>query len=213
MGGRCFRVDVREAEGPGPWVSLVRMKGDLELGEISLGTFDGEMAIELAPSQLQGRRDGEYWLPPYFTQWTGGSVVAADATAMQLTGNDPSPRVLNAVADDVLPLRYGNLYQFRVRLMDLTGGGPESSATGEPATAIATRRFRRYLPPGSARIPEPVTEDDGRVLEYSIGRPLLGYPALVYTELPNAEALLLADAPVAKTEGRLPGYPDPDVAI
>ena len=60
MGIRGFRVDVREADGPGPWVSLVRMNGALDLGGVSLGTFDGEMAIELAPSQLQAKRDGDY---------------------------------------------------------------------------------------------------------------------------------------------------------
>ena len=68
----------------GPWGSLVRMRGPIQVGDLALGRFDGEMAIELAPSQLQGKRDGEYWLPPYFTQWTGSSLIAADATAFKV---------------------------------------------------------------------------------------------------------------------------------
>ena len=54
-------------------------------------------------------------------------------------------------------------------------------------------------------------DPDNPQTTYDIARPLLGYPALVFTQLPNAEAKLQADAPVAKTEGREIGYPDPDV--
>ena len=58
----------------------MRMQGPIKVGDLFLDSFDDEMAIELAPSQLQGKRDGEYWLPPYFTQWTGSSLIAADAS-------------------------------------------------------------------------------------------------------------------------------------
>jgi len=147
LGVRGFRIDVRAADGLGPWTSLVRMQGPLRLGDLDLGVFDGEMAIELAPSQLQGRRDGEYWLPPYFTQWTGSSLIAADPNAFKVANVAPVPRVLNPVGEGSVPLRYGKSYQFRVRLTDLTGGDPSPDAENEPPSGIATCRFRRFAPP------------------------------------------------------------------
>ena len=45
-----------------------------------------------------------------------------------------------------------------------------------------------------------------------IERPLLGYPALLFTPISNGDSRLLADAPAAFASERLPGYPDPDVA-
>jgi hypothetical protein len=210
LGVRGFRVDVREAEGAGSWASLVRMRGPIQIGALFLGIFDGEMAIELAPSQLQGKRDGEYWLPPYFTQWTGSSLIAADATAFKVANTTMGPRVLNPVGERSVPLRYGQLYQFRVRLTDLTGGGPGPEAKNEPPSGMATCRFRRFVPPGLPQIEEPVENADG-TLTLSIGRPMLGYPSLLYTPLAGAEARLLADVTTAAAEGRLAGFPDPDV--
>jgi hypothetical protein len=186
------------------------MQGSIQVGGLHLGMFDGEMAIELAPSQLQGKSDGEYWLPPYFTRWTGSSLIAADAIAFQAANTTPGPRVLKPVAERSVPLRYGTSYQFRVRLTDLTGGGPGPDAQNEPPSGIATCRFRRFVPPGSPNIAELVENADG-TLTLSIGRPMLGYPALLYTPLPNAEARLLADASTAAAEDRLAGFPDPDV--
>ncbi|WP_207483545.1 hypothetical protein [Arenibaculum pallidiluteum] len=210
LGIRGFRVDVRDASGSGPWASLVRMQGALKLGTLDLGAFDGEMAVELAPSQLQGIRDGEYWLPPYFTRWMGGSLIAADATAFRMAETPLPARVLNPVGERAVPLRYGTSYEFRVRLADITGGGPGPEAQDEPPSAVGACRFRRFVPPGAPRVAEPVASPDG-TLALSVGRPALGYPALVYTPLADAEARLLADAPSAAAEGRLPGFPDPDV--
>jgi hypothetical protein len=207
---RGFRVDVREAVAGAEWASLVRMKGTLQLGASVLGQFDDEMAIELAPAQLQAKRDGEYWLPPYFTQWTGSSLIASDATAFKVANISPKARVLTPVGDRTVPLRYGRTYQFRVRLADLTGGGPDAGAKNEPASAVATSRFRRFVPPDAVRIGKPVENADGSVT-FPVRRPMLGYPALVYTPLANAEQRLLDDAATAAAEGRLAGFPDPDV--
>ena len=210
MGVRGFRVDVRDAAGAGAWSSLVRMQGPIKVGDVDVGLFDGEMAVELAPSQLQGKRDGEYWLPPYFTRWTGSSVIAADETAFKGANTPMRPRVLNPVGERDVPLKYGARYQFRVRLTDLTGGGPEPGERGEPPDSVASCRFRRFVPPGVAIVEAPDEDADG-TLTYSIGRPLLGYPALLYTPLANAQARLLADAPAAAAIGRPAGFPDPDV--
>lgn len=215
LGVRGFRVDVREVEGPGPWSSLVKMEGDLSLGGHQLGRFDGEMCVELAPSQFQGERDGTYWLPPYFTQWSGSSLIARQDLAAALDGRGPAVRVLKPKDADDVPLKYGREYDFRVRLVDLSGGGPAPDDPGEglPASAIRRCRFRRYLPPGRVHMPKPEEEDDGQTLVYQIPRPLIGYPAALYTELPNPEALLLADQPQAKLENRQPAITDPDVAL
>jgi hypothetical protein len=210
MGVRGFRVDVRDADTANGWSSLVRMRGPIQVGSMNLGLFDGEMAIELAPSQLQGKRDGEYWLPPYFTRWTGSSLIAADDVAFKAANAAMRSLLLKPVGERDVPLKYGRRYEFRVRLTDLTGGGPESGQFEQPPDSVATCRFRRFVPPGTAVVEEPVETADG-TLTYSIGRPLLGYPALLYTPLPNAEGRLLADVPAATAVGRPAGFPDPDV--
>lgn len=210
LGVRGFRVDVRETTDAGDWHSLVRMQGAIEVGNVSLAVFDGEMAIELAPAQLQGQRDGEYWLSPYFTQWTGASLVAADDLRLKVGNAAVAPRVLSPVDDRAVPLRYGRSYDFRVRLTDLTGGGPKSDTVDFPPAAMATHRFRRYVPPGLPRVAEPVEAPDG-TLTITLHRPLLGYPALVYTPLVDAEAKLLADAPQAQSNHRMAAWFDPDV--
>ena len=210
LGVRGFRVDVREAGGTDDWHSLVRMQGSLEVGRIALGDFDGELAIELAPTQLQGKRDGEYWLPPYFANWAGASLIAAADLAFKVQNQAVPERLLKPVGERDVPLKYGNVYQFRVRLTDLTGGGPGVEAKNEPPSAITTSRFRRFVPPGSLNIAKPVETPDGS-LTWEIRRPQLGYPALLYTPLAGSEAKLLADAAPAAADGRLPGFPDPDV--
>ncbi|MCK0511470.1 hypothetical protein [Aromatoleum buckelii] len=209
LGVQGFRVDVRADENA-PWHSLVRMQGPIRVGASMIGDFDGEMAIELAPSQLQGERDGDYWLPPYYAQWTGASLVAADALAREISGFPPLDRVLKPVDERAVPLRYGSTYQFRVRLMDLSGGGPSPQTPDTPAGCIGVSRFRRYLPPGSVKIAEPIELPDGS-LRLSIKRPTLGYPALTYTQQANATQALLADMAAARADGRPPCGPDPDV--
>ena len=44
------------------------MQGSIHIDNLAPLAFDGEMAIELAANQLQGQRDGDYWLPPYFAR-------------------------------------------------------------------------------------------------------------------------------------------------
>ena len=207
---RGFRVDVRDAEVPGPWSSLVQMEGDLSLGAHDLGHFDGEMCVELAPSQFQGERDGVYWLPPYFTQWAGSSLIARHDLAAKLDGRDPAARLLKPKDADDVPLKYGREYDFRVRLVDLTGGGPGPDDPGagtscqcDPALPFSGAT----LPPGRVHMPKPEEEARGQTLVYQIPRPLLGYPTALYTELTNADALLLADQPQAKLRTGQPALP------
>lgn len=95
-------------------------------------------------------------------------------------------------------LRYGNSYQFRVRMQDISGGTPDisqSPVNGTPSD-IASCRFKRYIAPMQLRIQElepdpgaqpgevhPVTGMDSpsSLTELNIRRPKLGYPAVVFT--------------------------------
>ena len=66
------------------------------------------------------------WLPSYFASWAGGSLALADPNPFAIADHMDAlgERVYEPVGADWVALRYGNDYRFRVRLMDLTGGGP-----------------------------------------------------------------------------------------
>jgi hypothetical protein len=215
LGVARYRVDVRR-HGTAAWFSLNRVKGELKTAAIDLGLFDGELGVEVAPIQPQGLRDGDYWLPTYFTQWTGRSVVALDPDERELGGKPAATGGLQPVADDLVPLRYGESYDFRVRLVDIAGGGPAAGdvAVNHAPAPVATVPFRRFVPPGPVRLdPEPGPVDPlAPPASYTVHRPRLGYPELVYTGRPNAVADLKADRAAAGVAGRPIGLPDPDVA-
>src|SRR5262249_21317657 len=74
VGTAGYRVDVRR---PGEsWTSLQRIAsiGHLTLGASDLGTFDGESVVEVVPAQIAPARAGQFWMPPYFATWRGGSL-------------------------------------------------------------------------------------------------------------------------------------------
>lgn len=216
MGVFRHRVDVKyHGEPDSEWSSLMKAEGDLAVNGIDIGNFSGELGIEVAPTQLDGQKKGTFWLPSYYTQWTGGSLIIKDEKATKLAHTDSIlKKKLTAVDADKKPLLYGKTYDFRVRYADITGGGPDDMtmpANGGDAP-VATCRFRRQIPPQKARVPELTNPPEGgQPTTYEIFRPRLGYPALLYTGLPNAFDLLLADFPAAITEKRETGYPDPDV--
>src|SRR6266545_1828213 len=148
-----YRVDVRAA-GTADWHSTVHVRGDLTVGGRDLGAFDGELHVEVGPLQLDNQETGDFWMPAYFTQWLGRSLIADDTLGQQLSGRAPGGGAGNgpdytAVDDDAVPLRYGRRYDFRVRLVDISGGGPPAAAdAANPSAApVATCRFRRHLPP------------------------------------------------------------------
>jgi hypothetical protein len=225
MGVLSYRVDVKFADDPAAkWHSLNKVTGPLNIGGTDIGTFTGELGVEVAPAQLDGFRDGVFWLPSYFTQWNGNSVVLRDDEAAELFGLvNETPGTLTVVGKGNVPLRYGKTYMFRVRMSDLTGGGPaeEDSPGTKISSQTATCRFRRFIPPAQVRIPsqddqppegEEIPEEPP--LSYLIYRPLLGYPALIYTGAYNdAFSLLQADVAQARKEEREPACPDPYVTI
>jgi hypothetical protein len=217
MGIFNHRVDVRKnGDDDTKWNSLVKVQGDLVLNGIDLGNINAELGIEVGPVQLEGQKQGIFWLPSYYTQWTGSSLIIKDEKAAKLAATDVIlKKQMKAVDAEKVPLFYGETYDFRVRFADTTGGGPgekDIPFNGGEAP-FATCRFRRYIPPQRVRIPslEPATPPATPPTSYKIFRPFLGYPSLLYTGLPNAFQLLLNDFPTAVNEKREPGHPDPDV--
>ena len=135
-------------------------------------------------------------------------MIMSDRAAFEISGQPdvPASRIMEPVDDDAVPLRYGKDYEFRVRLADLSGGGPEVSTTPRnPALAPVWRApFRRFVPPKDVSI----SRDQNKLL---LVRPRIGYPDLVFTGFDDPVAALLADTPGALKEGREPGIHDPDV--
>lgn len=228
MGVFGYRVDVRP-QGEVDWASLVRVqsKNDLQLGPVNLGSFAGELAVEVHPVQLNGdQASGEFWLPVYFTQWHGKSLVLPDEDAATLYKTEQAAnqavvlgRLYNPVGLDDVPLRYGRVYDFRVRLMDATSGGPESSEDPvyESLTPVATTHFKRFVQPEPLRVEGlPLLPDEPLDTYFAadalaIRRPLLGYPSVVFTgKYADPIPLLQVASDAAEGVGSF-GISDPDV--
>lgn len=220
LGVFSYRVDVREkAEPENPWASLVRIQnmGHLALaGKLIAQAFTPmESGVQVYPSKINA--DSAFWLPSYFTQWYGPSLVLPDERAAQLDasgaladpGNyddsniDKKPDQKGGLYKPLLPsnpeLKYGKQYEFRVRLADMTGGGPleaDDELNDAPAKS-ASIVFKRYVAPKQLKV-VPQKEQlnsksatnvfyEGNTFE--ISRPRLGYPALLFTEMDTVIAL------------------------
>lgn len=214
-----FRIDVRQV-GTTIWTTLMRAQARLVVGTIEVGDFDGELKVQAAPVQLDDEADGEYWLSTYLAEWQGWSLVSTDPLSLRVSGVT-GPALTQPYTPvgplDVL-LRYGNSYEFRVRLVDISGGGPlVGDEPSNPAPApVARCDFRRHLPPGHVIIedqPAPVDPlNPPTVLK--ISRPRLGYPAAIFAGIPsNARQALQDDVASITGSGRVPGLPDPDVTM
>lgn len=213
MGVLGYRVDARIQGDPDPtWHSLVMGKTEVTVDGLDLGSYTGEFRVEIAPNKLMGDPTDTFWLPVYYTRWVGPSLAGPDHVASTLKGID-GPSVVEGVAPDVA-LRYGEQYEFRVRLVDQTGGGPgpdEQPANPAPQP-LAPLHFQRWIRPQSVRLDTvlPVIADPAHAPDsISVRRPLLGYPEYVFAG--GAAADLLADLPQATTDSRAVGLPDPDV--
>ena len=203
----------------GQWQSLNHAQADLALAGIPVGAFDSELGVETLPVNLSNNPTGEFWLPSFFATWGGGSLVVTDPTPFQLAGNmgPIGVPVYSAVGDDAVPLRYGHDYKFRVRLADLSGGGPGMDETPlNPARAapVAKASFRRFSPPktASARRTD-AAEAGARAAHYQVFRPLLGYPDILYTGTPNVVADMMKQVLQARNERRETSLPDPDATL
>ncbi|HMH12146.1 MAG TPA: hypothetical protein VK578_03470 [Edaphobacter sp.] len=246
-----YSVDVRKvASPPGAWQSLnlVTSKAVLQVAKdkspepemIPLGTFDSELPYQVYPVQLDGDTTKSYWLPMYFANWNGHSVVLPDQDAAEIyqtnhpdvkgdpitptTGTGATGPAQNRLNDLFAPgplsmtLQYGNSYEFRVRLRDLSGGGtpndPQLQPVNESPSSIARCPFKRFVAPNQVRIKDlPVNSDlPSNPAEIELRRPLLGYPAVNYTQSKYADPVaLLKQASIAMAGTEAFGIEDPDV--
>lgn len=229
MGTAGYRVDVREA-GAARWTSLQRIRSmaDLAVGAVDLGPFEGEGMVEVVPVRIAPDRPGEFWMPPYFTTWRGTSLVLTDRDLARLHQREDigiesglavrldRERTFEPVGDADVRLLYGHDYEFRVRLADLTCGGP-AVGTSLPAADpsddthhVAAIRFRRRTPPGPVEVRHSPTRAAPRL---EVAKPWLGHPEILYTgsdvTFATLETAFLADLAADRPRGL--GRPDPDV--
>ncbi|OBX26886.1 hypothetical protein LX77_00675 [Gelidibacter algens] len=256
LGVYGYKIDVK-MEGATEWnsLNLVKSKQVYTIGGVSLGNSaddQWELPYQVFPTQPDNDTNGAYWLPMYFTSWIGKSVVLKDEDAILIYRNDEAldpvgnPKNVNATnAFAEVPvaakLLYGNTYEFRVRLMDISGGGPEMEEElyNNAASPTAKRLFKRYIAPGLCQINKPeairnVTAtyfnetlvDDNSVFDANpvleIGRPLLTYPAVIFTNkyqekgLDPVALLIQSSSGVTSTDAIpkkiiTPAIEDPDV--
>lgn len=217
LGVQGYRIDAR-IPGTSTWNSLVRAKGPVSVQSVALGTFDGELGVEIHPVQLQAQKQGDLWLSTYFANWIGPPLVTLDTDLTRLSGGpDMSGAARVKGVPPAIALTYGKSYEFRVRLMDHTCGGPLSTGTPaipgpNPVGSIAFRRWIRPLAPVPTNPPPPDPDPANPPASLTLRRPLLHHPAVGCTGFyPDPIGSLLADLPLAKAQGREPGLPDPDV--
>ena len=235
MGVQGYRVDVQQKPGDGKWHSLCQVQGALPF---SGATADGSGStpsdeLFVAPAPLRsatatwsGPNSDPAWMPLYFAQWLGTSLVVHDDTVSQISpGNKALPAsALGADMSGVPSLRYGKDYQFRVRFVDLAGEGP--GAGEDPVhPGLAPNGFcpfRRCIPPKTLEIasfPPPTTPPDPplparTITQLDVRRPRIGYPEAIFAGTNPSVftgaslAALVADA---QASGRALSVPDPDV--
>lgn len=209
-----YRVDVRP-EGSVGWTSLSQVDAPLNVG-VDLGVAREERWSEVVPSE----HSAQLWLPAWFVNWRGGSLVMSTNDEQRLM-NVPPGRAETSVpvhADDVA-LRYGRRYEFRVRLADTTGGGPapdaEPSRVGE--APIARVHMKRHRAPSIVELARVTPQADGTLASLRLWRPRLGYPEAVFAAGGTARAALLAQ--IAANDAGLPvdavapTIHDPDTAF
>ena len=209
-----YRVDVRPENGP-TWTSLSMVNAPLNLG-VDLGVALEERWSEVVPSE----HSGQIWLPAWFVRWRGGSLVVMTNDEQRLMDVPPTrPETIEPVDADNVELRYGNRYEFRVRLTDTTGGGPTVDATpsrtGE--APVVLHHLKRHRPPSLVEVDAVVPGGDGTVPGVRIHRPRLGYPEAVFAAGAPARADLLAQIAAndagPPADAKAPTIHDPDTPL
>jgi hypothetical protein len=217
-----YRVDVAVVEGDdvsldsdalekklkeaNAWKSQVSVTADeVKAGNINLGAVKDEFGVQVSPAKHGDA--GNYWLPAYFANWNGTSLCLPDPLPEKINQlddikqellkkkneNEEIPPVLyGQPAEDKVELKYGSAYAFRVRLSDLSGGGPgaDSNSINRGEHKIAVQKFKRYVAPQPPSVS--LTAD---LQTLRIERPRLNYPAILFTGESSRDAIteLLAD--------------------
>ncbi len=233
LGVQGYRVDVADVTPSSPggpfqapvWQSLCAITTTLPS---SMGTYTGDLCVEPVPVAPYSTGPADAWLPRYFALWHGGSLCEPDPVPNALT-NPKAPPVtpLRTAVGLTTLLSYGHTYQFRVRLADLTNGGPQlADAPLNPGpAATAAQTFQRLVPPKAPTIEQldgsnnPITPLPGvpsAPASIVVKRPLITYPEVLYTHLgdeaawrDSIRAALIASAQAATSP--IAGLPDPDV--
>ena len=214
LGVLGYRVDVQE-DAAGPWTPLCSAQAPISFDPAVDGVIAFEPPIEPVPTRSLGG-DDEAWLPRYFAQWQGGSLVVTDPVPYQLTaGTKPqAPSILSSLVPSGL-LRYGHTYQFRTRLADLTQGGP-AAGTGPLHSApasTATCTFQRFIHPRKPRVQTTRdTTNPQTITQLSVWPPILGYPEFLFAGVSDSIIpTLIAQVPTGKASNQILGANDPDV--
>jgi hypothetical protein len=236
-----YQVDMKKSSAAdNEWESLTAAKsnGSLQLEGIEIGEYTGELPYQVYPTKIYDGnfKSDNYWLPMYFANWNNTSIVLPDKTAAKIYQSEAENNTPVKVSETYLPvetktkLLYGNEYDFRVRLSDISGGCPAPDTPTLPdfsVSHIGKTLFKRYVAPHAVIIKNEAdiksnTDDhnfSGNILNLS--RPLLGYPAVVYTgrytdvinKLAKSVQDLLAEqqASGGTSGAKAYGIPDPDV--
>lgn len=251
LGVEGYRVDVRQ-QGSLTWNSLCVINGTLPFNQVAYGppatTSISGNEFWLAPAPIRPATNDNTtnaapaWLPLYFAQWGGSSLVLPDpvvallAFGAQNANTVPPPPLPpitlpnpNPDLSAVPTLRYGNSYEFRVRLSDLTGNGPlPSDKPVHPGPSATTEiTFLRYVPPKSLEVvaapalspfpptpPAPIPPAVRTITTLSVQRPRIAYPEAVFAGVdPSTFALANLGNLIqqAWASGRAISVPDPDV--
>jgi len=93
-----YRVDVREASTD-PWASLCAASGTLNAASVFSTSFTSqELCVEPTPIQNAGAGQ-DYWLPRYFAQWRGRTLVVNDKYGYAFSGGQPPAPITTADSD------------------------------------------------------------------------------------------------------------------
>jgi hypothetical protein len=194
-------ISITENETKGNWKSQVAISSIEPLiltDEIPLGNFEGESGVQVSPARSNGDEQ-QLWLPAFFTFWNGTSLAVPDPipdeinkiadykTAESKKTGDKNPQVLyKQTPGTEIELKYGNHYAFRVRLSDISGGGPvtDDKPLNAGESHIGKHKFTRNVAPSPPAISD---EENG----LKIIRPRLGYPAILFAANDTAKAISL----------------------
>ena len=214
MGVQGFHIDTRQ-EGTAPWTSLNQAASTVVLDAVDLGQTQGEFPIEIGPNKLVGDTGPNTWLPSFFAAWDGRPMVGEDQLTDLVMGGEVEEGPVMGL-EPAVPLRYGKRYDWRVRLRDITGGGPTTAATPQNpgAQPVFNALMLRYVRPGGAKVdpmPPLMADPANPPTTLTVTKPRLSYPACLIAG--GTAADIKADVAIAKAEGRPPGLPDPDADL
>lgn len=258
LGVMGYHIDVRELDNEEDlpeedkvWESLTAVQSNHEMvleddqapgTELTIGSYQGELPFQVYPVKLYGLADSNYWLPMYFCNWNDHSLVIPDKIAAEIYRNSEAIQKLDTGTENrnvkitdtysalsvTTKLRYSKSYAFRVRLSDLTGGGPAVNQHPEKKSLSneAQVRFKRYIAPYALQIiNKDQIKDSTDELNFEgdtliMKRPLMGYPSVVYTGKYTDPISLLKQSVEAQIALYTPANPvniylglaDPDVS-